>query len=410
MRFPQLIAAIFVLLAVPCRLPAQAEGIFADFLTSMGNFTARLYYENSPATVANFVGLAEGSRAWVDARTGAVVTGKPYYNGLIFHRVIEGFMSQTGCQFGVGSTGPGYQIRDELISNGLFHDSPYLLSMATAGPNSGGSQFFITAVPRPDLNPKHTVFGSITSGHTVVDAINGVATNPLNDRPLTDVVIQSVVIRRVGANAQAFDVQTQGVPVCSWPMGELVVEPNQFVAWAFQANPGPGSVVSVHRSVDLSNWAATVSSYRGPIDSAYSALILDNGSLDKAFYQFNQVDFPGAFQPGPSAGPLANTLLRITIGDSSSDLFSFQFNGEGSGGNGALFLGGEQQNLYSFILLRLEEKPYGMKLAVFTTIYGIMDIRCGYDGTFPSAYFGRHLTNCSNIIPPELTGMMRLDF
>lgn len=410
MRLLRLFAALTSLLFLARALPAQTDGIFADFQTSMGDFTAQLAYQSSPATVANFVGLAEGSRAWIDARTGAVVTGKPYYNGIIFHRVIGGFMSQTGCQFGVGSTGPGFQIRDELMTNGLSHSSPYLLSMANAGPNTGGAQFFITAAPRPDLNSKHTVFGAISSGQTVVDAINGVATNPFNDRPLTDVLIQSVVIRRVGTAAQDFDIHAQGLPVCSWPKGRLVVEPGQSVTWVFQLAPGPGSVVSIHRSVDLSNWTAMGSLFRGPYDAAYSALIVDNGLSDKAFYQFNVVDFPGAFQPGPPEAPLANSHLYLGIGNSLSDFFRFDFNAAGTGGTGVLFLGGHPQEPYSFTLLDLGEYPYGMNLSVSTTVYGVIEIGCGYDSISGNSFLGRHTTTSIFFNPSELTGSMQLVF
>jgi peptidyl-prolyl cis-trans isomerase A (cyclophilin A) len=146
--------------------------------------------------VANFVELAEGTREWTDPRTGAK-SQAPLYDGTVFHRVIADFMIQGGDPLGTGTGGPGYQFADEFHPD-LAFDRPYLLAMANAGPGTNGSQFFITVAPTTWLNRKHTIFGEVSNeaGRKVVDAIVGTEVTPFNDRPVEDVVIESVRISR----------------------------------------------------------------------------------------------------------------------------------------------------------------------------------------------------------------------
>ena len=167
--------------------------IFATFNTSEGEFKVRLHDDKAPKTVANFVDLAEGTKEWVDPKTHQKTT-RPFYDGLIFHRVIAGFMLQGGCPMGNGMGGPGYQFADEFGA-GLAHDRPGLLSMANAGPNTNGSQFFVTLVPTPWLDKKHAIFGEVTEGMDVVQKIGKTQTGR-NDRPVKDIVINSVQIER----------------------------------------------------------------------------------------------------------------------------------------------------------------------------------------------------------------------
>ena len=169
-------------------------GIYAHFDTTEGRFTVRLFEKEAPKTVANFVGLAEGSKEFKDPKTGAP-TRRPFYNGIIFHRVIDGFMIQGGDPLGQGYGGPGYQFADEFHPS-LKHDRPGLLSMANAGPNTNGSQFFITLAPTPHLDKRHSIFGEVVEGLDVVQKIGHVKTDR-NDRPLTPVVMNSVTIERV---------------------------------------------------------------------------------------------------------------------------------------------------------------------------------------------------------------------
>ena len=165
----------------------------ATFNTSEGTFKVRLFDDKAPKTVANFTGLAEGTKEWTDAKTRQKVR-RPFYNGLVFHRVIDQFMLQGGCPLGTGMGGPGYQFADEF-GPGLKHDRPGLLSMANAGPNTNGSQFFVTLVPTPWLDNKHAIFGEVIEGMDVVQRIGKTKTGP-GDRPVKDVVIESVTIER----------------------------------------------------------------------------------------------------------------------------------------------------------------------------------------------------------------------
>ncbi len=165
----------------------------AEFVTSEGNFTIRLFETEAPNTVANFVGLAEGSKEWTDPRSNQKVK-QPYYDGSIFHRVIDGFMIQGGDPLGQGIGGPGYNFADEFLPS-LRHSKAGILSMANRGPNTNGGQFFITLGPTPHLDDRHSVFGEVVSGMDVVRKIGSTPTGD-RDRPKTDVVIQTVRIER----------------------------------------------------------------------------------------------------------------------------------------------------------------------------------------------------------------------
>jgi peptidyl-prolyl cis-trans isomerase A (cyclophilin A) len=174
--------------------PKLKPGVYAHFETSMGNFTAELFEKDAPITVANFVGLAEGTKEWKDPKTGATMKGKHFYDGLTFHRIIDGFMIQGGDPLGTGTGGPGFTIKDEVK---LKHDQPGRLAMAkTSAPNTNSSQFYITVVPTPFLDKDYTVFGQVTTGMDVVNKISKVKTGA-NDRPVTPVVINKVAIERV---------------------------------------------------------------------------------------------------------------------------------------------------------------------------------------------------------------------
>ena len=167
--------------------------VHAQFTTTAGNFTVRLFDEEAPKTVANFIGLAEGTKEWTDPRSNTRVK-QPYYDGGIFHRVIDGFMIQGGDPLGQGIGGPGYSFADEFHPN-LRHDKPGMLSMANRGPNTNGGQFFITLAPTPHLDDRHSVFGEVVEGIDVVRAIGRTPTGD-RDRPIKDVVIESIKIER----------------------------------------------------------------------------------------------------------------------------------------------------------------------------------------------------------------------
>ncbi len=164
----------------------------ATFTTSMGTFKVRLMPDHAPVTVQNFIELATGNREWTDPRDGQKKTD-PLYHGTVFHRIIPDFMIQGGDPEGSGRGGPGYQFRDEVPPNGPKFDRPGLLAMANAGPNTNGSQFFVTVAATNWLNGKHTIFGEVIEGMDVVQAI-ATAPTAAQDRPRTDVVIEKVEI------------------------------------------------------------------------------------------------------------------------------------------------------------------------------------------------------------------------
>ena len=165
----------------------------ATLKTNRGDIVLNLFPDHAPATVENFTGLAEGTK---DYRDDAGRTGERFYDGLGFHRVIDGFMIQGGCPLGTGTGGPGYKFKDEFHPE-LQFDRPYLLAMANAGPGTNGSQFFITVGPTPHLNRRHTIFGEVAdqAGRDVVDAIANTPTAS-GDRPVEPVVIETVEIER----------------------------------------------------------------------------------------------------------------------------------------------------------------------------------------------------------------------
>lgn len=173
---------------------SRPAGTYAIFETSQGNIVIRLLEKEAPNTVANFVGLAEGAKEFTNERT-SQKEKRPYYDGLVFHRVIPQFMIQGGCPEGSGRGGPGYKFADEFQS-GLKHTKAGKLSMANAGPGTNGSQFFITVAATPWLDNKHTIFGEVVEGQDVADKISNLPRDG-NDRPRTAVTINKLRIERV---------------------------------------------------------------------------------------------------------------------------------------------------------------------------------------------------------------------
>lgn len=176
---------------------ALPDGVYAKMETTKGDMIIQFFDKESPVTVANFVGLAEGK---IDNK--AKKKGEPYYNGIIFHRVIKDFMIQGGDPTGTGMGDPGYKFDDE--KNNLKHESKGFLSMANSGPNTNGSQFFITEVPTPWLDGRHTIFGKVISGLEVIDTIANVEKGA-QDRPKEDVVIKNVEVFTKGKEYQNYD-------------------------------------------------------------------------------------------------------------------------------------------------------------------------------------------------------------
>ena len=200
--FTSVLGLIFLLSTLSCqnKYPELGNGLFAEFATTKDTIIVELFYEKTPLTVANFVGLAEGTHP----KLADSVQGIPFYNGTIFHRVINEFMIQGGDPSGTGMGKPGFTFGDEFDET-LKHDKPGVLSMANSGPATNGSQFFITEVPTPWLDNKHSIFGQVVKGQEVVDSISNVQVMPGSNKPLEDIRILSLNIIRQGFGAKRFN-------------------------------------------------------------------------------------------------------------------------------------------------------------------------------------------------------------
>jgi peptidyl-prolyl cis-trans isomerase A (cyclophilin A) len=200
--FTSVLGLIFLLSTLSCqnKYPELGNGLYAEFATTKDTIIVELFYEKTPLTVANFVGLAEGTHP----KLADSVQGIPFYNGTIFHRVINEFMIQGGDPSGTGMGKPGFTFGDEFDET-LKHDKPGVLSMANSGPATNGSQFFITEVPTPWLDNKHSVFGQVVKGQEVVDSISNVQVMPGSNKPLEDIRILSLNIIRQGFGAKRFN-------------------------------------------------------------------------------------------------------------------------------------------------------------------------------------------------------------
>ncbi len=199
-RFSVILLAAGTLLAqapagAPADKPEPEPGLYATINTSMGAITVKLFEKEAPITVRNFTSLVRGTKEFEDPKTKQMVK-RPFYTGVTFHRVIPGFMIQTGDPTATGMYSGGYTIADEFAPT-LKFDTPGRLGMANSGPHTGSTQFFITEVPVTHLNGKHTIFGQVTEGQELVGQIGRVPRDS-NDKPRTAVVIKSIVIKRVG--------------------------------------------------------------------------------------------------------------------------------------------------------------------------------------------------------------------
>lgn len=192
----------FMLVVFSCqnKYPELGEGIYAEFITSKGIMLAKLHYQKTPYTVANFISLADGTNKLVDS----IYRGKKFYDGTIFHRVVDSFMIQGGDPTGTSYGNPGYRFDDEFIED-LKHDKPGILGMANPGPNTNGSQFYFTETANSNLDNIHTIFGELILGFDVLDSISNVKTSKENEKPLEDVILLEVNIIRNGIKANAFD-------------------------------------------------------------------------------------------------------------------------------------------------------------------------------------------------------------
>lgn len=367
----KVLSALF-LCAAP--LPAQ---IYADVSTTLGDFTIELYYEDSPKTVANFMTLAEGSRAWVDPATGIVKNNTPYYNGIIFHRVIAGFMNQVGSPQGDGSDGPGYTFPDE-VSNGVLHDEPYLLSSANSGPNTNGSQMFITVDVTPWLDGLHTVFGKVTSGTDIIDTINQVPVN--GSQPINDVSISSITIRQEGAEALAFNPLAQGLPEITHLPAQITRETDEesmITSLVLKVAQTPGTTLAIHASNDLLSW--TESQYHEDTNaSPLNRFELSTPLPAQEFYRTSLITW-SADAAFPSE--LADYTLSI---DSNIGIFDIHL---GDDPATLTFSGVESPTNINLSTSIIETDGYGATLIIFSDDFVPFRFRLGADlpiGTIPS--------------------------
>ena len=195
-----LLFALCTATACKDKYPDLGDGLYAEIITNQGTMVLKLEYKLAPITVANFVPLAEGTNTLVDS----TYRGKKYYNGLTFHRIMDEFMIQGGDPLGMGTGGPGYKFNDE-ISPELKHDILGILSMANSGPNTNGSQFFITEVPYPSLDGGYSVFGNLVIGEDVLHTLAGVEVSKPTNKPVNPVIMEEVNIIRKGNDAKGFD-------------------------------------------------------------------------------------------------------------------------------------------------------------------------------------------------------------
>lgn len=314
------LAALLAITAGALAIPAE-DGIYATFQTSRGSFVAKIDYDKVPATAANFIGLAEGTRPWVDMVTGTL-QHRPFYDGITFHRVIPGFMIQSGSPNGQGTDGPGYTFGDEFHAS-LRHDAAGILSMANSGANSNGSQFFVTLEPTSWLDDKHSVFGHIVEGMDVVNAIGAVAT------PVTapDVVttIQHVTITRVGADAQAFDAVTpRGLPGGRESKAGLSREGSSLLLYHDRPAFSQSFIAT---SPNLNAWsylgyvAQVATPSTDPLD-----LSSDAAGQTQRFYRVSQVLYP----PQPHA-LIGKTVLLTLMSGSTPQVLRLDITGDPRG-------------------------------------------------------------------------------
>lgn len=269
-------------------LPRQADAqIFADMTVAgavSGTFTITLEHVKTPATVANFIRLATGQEGWLDVTTGAI-RHDPFYNGVTFHRVIAGFMNQTGSRNGNGTDGPGYTFRDEFDAT-LTHNGAYVVSMANSGMNTNGSQIFITAAATPHLDNVHTVFGRVTAGQNICDAINATPTDLETDKPLTATIIQSVSV--YGPSLAGFNLKHPRLPVLT--DGKPVLK-RTATDWLVGYDRKTFSDYLISHSANMTTWTPLGSGYAGSVAFAGDLNVTATAVGNQHYYRMARVDY-----------------------------------------------------------------------------------------------------------------------
>ena len=293
------------------------DGLYAAFDTTMGSFTCRLDYAEAPLTCANFAGLADGSKTWLDIRDGRI-RNDPFYDGLIFHRVIDGFMIQGGDPLATGAGGPGYSFPDQF--GNLTHAKAGMLSMANSGLDSNGSQFFITLVPTTWLDGKHVVFGEVVDGMDVVYAIGKVPV--ASERPVTDVVMNHVQILRIGTEAENLDFSTEPLPEVLPLQLSLTPRTNFFNIVSAISNQ---CEQIIYGSTNLIDWVGIEKNYWSLADETWTVSSATNQVRE--FFRGSRVFYPQAI-PG-LATDVAGHQLKFTK-NAEQLIFNPQAGGKGT--------------------------------------------------------------------------------
>lgn len=308
---------ILLLAVLVCPLHAD---LIAHVQTTAGNVDVVLQYQKAPQAVANFVGLAQGTRARIHPETGAVIRS-PMYVGETFYRIVNESsfkIAQTGSGTGTNSGGPGYTFKDEFDPT-LTH-VPYVLSMANSGPNTNGSQIFFTGnATASHLNNVHTVFGLITDlpSRGVIDAIHSAGDDGSS--------ITGITFSRTDAAALAFNEHDQNLPICSGVGGRLEVNLGINTNYVLNQAQSAGSVIQAFRSPDLQSWSKLGEIYQGTGATGYLDLTFDEATLSRAFYNVPLVTYPDALAPAS----LANKVLVCGVFGNQNLTFSFDSNGVG---------------------------------------------------------------------------------
>jgi peptidyl-prolyl cis-trans isomerase A (cyclophilin A) len=355
--------------------------IYADVTLAggvTGTFRIQLEHTKAPVAVANFIGLATGQNGWIDPVTGRL-RNDPFYNGLTFHRVIAGFVSQTGSRNGLGNDGPGYTFGNEIDAS-LSHATPYTVAMANSGGRySNGSQFYITTpTSAVFLDGNYTIFGRVISGTSVCDALNAVATNTTTAKPLVDVTISSIVLS--GDSLATFNLKPNPLPRVVG--GKPVMKING-AAYALDYARLPYSSYFGSRSADLVSWSRFVNEtyFHSSAPGAGDIDVTTLATGGRHFFQLPRVDYSLCYNPlRPTS--VANRTFSFP-GLFGSQQLQIAFNGAGTGGTYSLSFTGESplNGTLGQVTYTRENNPYGPYLYVFLnrTVGLGFDIEIAFD-------------------------------
>jgi cyclophilin family peptidyl-prolyl cis-trans isomerase len=368
---------------------AGTDGIFAEFNTSLGSYTCRLEYVLAPKACANFIGLAAGERSWLDLPSGVVKTN-PFYDGTTFHRVIAGFMNQGGSRNGQGTDGPGYAFIDEF-SPSLRHDSFGVLSSANSGPDSNGSQYFVTVEPTPWLDDVHTVFGKLYGGSNVVYAINHVATGA-NNKPLTNVVVQGVNIRRIGPAAQAFDINAHGLPLLT-NLNLKIATVGANVSLTFSNRLYADN--RLYASSDLTSWTGAELGIE--IAAPVSNAITRSAGMGSQFFRMAQVQYPSSTL---APKELLSRTLTLNFTGAQWGTITITFNSSG-GGSYTDSLGPDGTvTSYLWVQQPYRGYPSPINFSGLAPMYLRLDFTSGSAGTISGQWYGSAMSGTFTLTGP----------